>query len=122
METNSLLLVLLIIFSIIFLSLLALNIDLLSRFRFTKANWNVYQSFTRAQIEDISHYLNSRVLTDVQIEEVITKCPVDAINKVDYPEIHLTISETKCLGLSCSVCMKIILQSLKKRIDVKKTE
>jgi ferredoxin-like protein FixX len=59
-----------------------------------------------AQIEEINHFLNSRVLSEVQIKELIAQCPVDAINKRNNPEIHLTVSRTKCLGFSCGECMR----------------
>jgi hypothetical protein len=107
---KSFLLLLFILVSITFLTLLALNIDFLNRLRFIKANWGIKKTTFHTQIDDISHYLNSRVLTNIQMEEVIKICPVKAIKKVENPETHFIVSEQNCIGLSCLECMKRINQ------------
>ena len=94
------------------LTLIALNIDLLNRY-FSKED--ILQSKKdisfETYIDNISKEINSHVLTEVLATKIMSACPVEAFTIETSPEIHLVISENKCLGYACLQCLQEIISA-----------
>jgi hypothetical protein len=63
----------------------------------------------KASVENISQEINSHILSEIMATKIISSCPVDAFTLVTEPEMHLLISETKCLGYACLQCLQTLI-------------
>ncbi|UCG90640.1 MAG: hypothetical protein JSU57_02620 [Candidatus Heimdallarchaeota archaeon] len=92
------------------LTLLALNIYLVSRLfsRKESAKFTI-KSPNKKTIQNISHQINLRVQLENFEKTVIEVCPVKAITLVNAPKKHFLISENRCLGEACLECQRLIL-------------
>ncbi len=94
------------------LTLIALSIDLLNRY-FSKEDILLSKkdiSFEK-YIDNISKEINSHVLTEILATKIMSACPVEAFTIKTSPEIHLVISENKCLGYACLQCLQAIISA-----------
>ncbi len=94
----------------VLLTLLALNIYLVSRF-FSR---NKFTEFTKKSphkntIQNISHQINLHTQLKNFENTVIGVCPVAAITLERTPEKLLIVSEKRCLGEACLECLRLIL-------------
>ena len=96
----------------IVLTLIALNIDFLNRY-FSKEDILLSKkefSF-ETYLDNISKEVNSHDLTEVLATKIMSACPVEAFTIETSPEIHLVISENKCLGYACLQCLQAIISA-----------
>jgi ferredoxin-like protein FixX len=95
----SFILILLVLFT-----LLALDIDFLSRLFSHEKYWPFTKTSShKSHIEDISRLIN--IESKGLEKKVIRICPVNAITQIG--EV-LQISETDCLGYACGECLQLI--------------
>lgn len=96
----------------IVLTLIALNIDLLNRYFSKEDILPSKKDITfETYIDNISKEINSHVLTELIATKIMSACPVEAFTLETSPDIHLVISENKCLGYACLQCLQTIISA-----------
>lgn len=91
------------------LVLIALNFDLLANYLAKNEQEEVpFDHSFEKTIENISLEINSYQLSEDRVAKLISICPVEAISSMNPSEIHITISDTKCLGYACLRCVQLL--------------
>ena len=62
----------------------------------------------KTSIDNITLEINSVTVSENFAVKIVSICPVGAITLIEVPEIHLKISDSKCLGYACLQCIQLL--------------